>query len=127
MANIKCLTLWSEFILLFLQAYCISRLTIVPSVMRGILLAKEGQLGNRIQKSLRILIMSGEVFPVCLWETICKLLPETTILNLYGSTEVSSSIHICMCALVVQGIGFTKELQMVLRIILNVVDSRYHY
>ncbi|KAI3953218.1 hypothetical protein MKX01_042213 [Papaver californicum] len=81
----------------FVKAYCISRLTIVPSVMRGILLAKEGQLGNRIQKSLRILIMSGEIFPVCLWEKICKLLPETTILNLYGSTEVSGDCTYFNC------------------------------
>ncbi|KAI3904560.1 hypothetical protein MKW98_014740 [Papaver atlanticum] len=81
----------------FVKAYCISRLTIVPSVMRGILLAKEGQLGNRIQKSLRILIMSGEVFLACLWETICKLLPETTILNLYGSTEVSGDCSYFNC------------------------------
>ncbi|KAI3958977.1 hypothetical protein MKX01_023653 [Papaver californicum] len=81
----------------FVKAYCISRLTIVPSVMRGILLAKEGQLGNRIQKSLSILIMSGEVFPVCLWDTICKLLPETTILNLYGRTEVSGDCTYFNC------------------------------
>ncbi|MCL7045729.1 hypothetical protein MKW94_008913, partial [Papaver nudicaule] len=81
----------------FLKAYCVSRLTIVPSVMRGILSAKEGQLGIRILKSLRILILSGEVFPISLWDILCKLLPETTILNLYGSTEVSGDCTYFNC------------------------------
>ncbi|OVA02848.1 AMP-dependent synthetase/ligase [Macleaya cordata] len=73
----------------FLKAYCISRLTIVPSVMRAILPATGSHYSMRIRKSLHVLVLSGEVLPISLWDVLSKLLPETTILNLYGSTEVS--------------------------------------
>lgn len=71
-----------------LQAYSISRLIAVPSLMRMMLAAMESPYNIRIQSSLETLVLSGEVFPISLWEMLYKLLPKTTILNLYGSTEV---------------------------------------
>ncbi|XP_050280846.1 putative acyl-activating enzyme 19 isoform X3 [Quercus robur] len=73
----------------FLQAYSISRLTAVPSLMRLILPALQSQRNRAIASSLKVLVLSGEVLPLSLWDMLSKFLPETTILNLYGSTEVS--------------------------------------
>ncbi|XVF06784.1 hypothetical protein REPUB_Repub06bG0080500 [Reevesia pubescens] len=73
----------------FLQAYCINRLTAVPSLMRAIIPAMQSQPDNRISSSLKLLILSGEVLPLSLWNMLSSLLPEASVLNLYGSTEVS--------------------------------------
>ncbi|KAG9451686.1 hypothetical protein H6P81_004590 [Aristolochia fimbriata] len=72
----------------FLKAYGISRLTTVPSLMRAILPALQPP-SMQIQKFLQVLILSGEVFHVSLWQSLNQLFPRTCILNLYGSTEVS--------------------------------------
>ncbi|XP_028066007.1 putative acyl-activating enzyme 19 isoform X8 [Camellia sinensis] len=69
------------------QAYSINRLIAVPSLMRVILPALQSPYNMRVQSSLKMLVLSGEVFPMSLWEMLYKLLPKTTILNLYGSTE----------------------------------------
>ncbi|KAA0039622.1 putative acyl-activating enzyme 19 isoform X1 [Cucumis melo var. makuwa] len=71
----------------FIQAYSINKLTAVPSLMRTLLPALQRLCG--VKCSLRLLILSGETLPIQLWDALVKLLPETTILNLYGSTEVS--------------------------------------
>lgn len=73
----------------FLQAYSISRLIAVPSLIRAILPALLRQNNARIASSLKMLILSGEVLPLSLWHMLHNLLPETSILNLYGSTEVA--------------------------------------
>ncbi|TYI46602.1 hypothetical protein E1A91_D13G117600v1 [Gossypium mustelinum] len=73
----------------FLQAYSINRLTAVPSLMRMILPAMQSQHDIRISSSLKLLVLSGEVLPLSLWNVLSNLLPKTSILNLYGSTEVS--------------------------------------
>ncbi|XP_043696810.1 putative acyl-activating enzyme 19 isoform X2 [Telopea speciosissima] len=73
----------------FLKVYCVSRLTIVPSLIRLILPAIESPQDMRIQRSLKLLVLSGEILPISLYNMLRKLLPETSILNLYGSTEVS--------------------------------------
>lgn len=72
----------------FLQAYFINRLTAVPSLMRAILPALQSQSKRAIPSSLKLLVLSGEVLPLSLWYMLSKLLPETSILNIYGSTEV---------------------------------------
>ncbi|KAM1578222.1 putative acyl-activating enzyme 19 isoform X1 [Malus sylvestris] len=76
-------------ILDFLQAYSVSRLTAVPSLMRTILPSLQGRKEERLPTSLDLLVLSGEVLPLSLWEMLSKILPRTSILNLYGSTEVS--------------------------------------
>lgn len=73
----------------FLQVYFINRLTSVPSLMRAILPALQSQSSRGIPSSLKLLVLSGEVLPLSLCDKLAKLLPETSILNIYGSTEVS--------------------------------------
>ncbi|KAF1876556.1 hypothetical protein Lal_00021270 [Lupinus albus] len=73
----------------FLKAYFVNRLTAVPSLMRTILPGLQIHDDSRIQSSLKLLVLSGETFPFTLWEMISTILPKTSILNLYGSTEVS--------------------------------------
>ncbi|CAN1246410.1 Putative acyl-activating enzyme 19 [Linum grandiflorum] len=73
----------------FLQAYSVNRLTIVPSLTKAIVPALRNNHKLRIQNSLKLLILSGEVLSLSLWDTLCNLLPKTSILNIYGSTEVS--------------------------------------
>lgn len=71
-----------------MQEYLIGRITAVPSFMRAILPALETAYVRRIQSSLKVLVLSGETFHLSLWKILVKILPQTTILNLYGSTEV---------------------------------------
>ncbi|PIA58756.1 hypothetical protein AQUCO_00500595v1 [Aquilegia coerulea] len=73
----------------FLKAYCISRLIMVPTVMRAILPAIQSLYIRDVQNCLKVLVLSGEVLSVALWDVLHKILPKTSILNLYGSTEVS--------------------------------------
>ncbi|XP_028791221.1 putative acyl-activating enzyme 19 isoform X3 [Neltuma alba] len=73
----------------FIQAYFINRLTAVPSLMRTILPGLQNHSGMRVQSSLKLLVLSGENFPLTLWKMLSAVLPNTSILNLYGSTEVS--------------------------------------
>ncbi|KAL5062134.1 hypothetical protein RYX36_023871 [Vicia faba] len=73
----------------FLQAYSVNRLTAVPSLIRTILPVLQTHGDMRIESSLKLLVLSGETFPLTLWETLSTILPKTSILNLYGSTEVA--------------------------------------
>ncbi|KAJ8771311.1 hypothetical protein K2173_026488 [Erythroxylum novogranatense] len=73
----------------FLEAYSITRFITVPSLMRMILPTLESKHETQIPYSLKVLVLSGEVFPLSLWHRLSNLLPRTSILNLYGSTEVS--------------------------------------
>ncbi|GAB4844214.1 hypothetical protein Ancab_037580 [Ancistrocladus abbreviatus] len=73
----------------FLQDYNINRLIAVPSLMRAVLPALQNPYSVHIQHSLKLLVLSGEVLPITLWRILSELLPKTSILNLYGSTEVS--------------------------------------
>ncbi|XP_057496387.1 putative acyl-activating enzyme 19 [Actinidia eriantha] len=81
----------------FLQAYSINRLIAIPSLMRVILPTFQSPYNTRVQSSLKMLVLSGEVFPISLWEMLHKLLPKTVILNLYGSTEVSGDCSYFDC------------------------------
>ncbi|KAL7083464.1 hypothetical protein ACP275_14G164300 [Erythranthe tilingii] len=73
----------------FLQGYLINRLVAVPSLMRAILPSLQSRRFRTIQYSLKLLVLSGEVLHLSLYKTLLKLLPQTSILNLYGSTEVT--------------------------------------
>ncbi|KAL1540032.1 putative acyl-activating enzyme 19 isoform X2 [Salvia divinorum] len=73
----------------FLQGYFISRFVAVPSLMRTILPSLRGPCLAAIQDSLKLLVLSGEVLNIPLCNMLLKSLPETLILNLYGSTEVT--------------------------------------
>lgn len=73
----------------FLEAYHISRLIAVPSLMKAIIPAMLSRQDTRVPHSLELLVLSGEEFSVSLWKELTRLLPKTSILNLYGSTEVT--------------------------------------
>ncbi|KAL2514087.1 putative acyl-activating enzyme 19 [Forsythia ovata] len=77
------------YIVDFLQGYFINRLVAVPSLMRAILPALQSLYYARVQGSLKLIVLSGEVVHLSLWEMLVKLLPHTSVLNLYGSTEVT--------------------------------------
>ncbi|CAA6669612.1 unnamed protein product [Spirodela intermedia] len=80
-----------------LKVYCISRLVIVPSLARAVLPASERSKWIHVQKTLKLLVLSGETLSISLWNLLCGLLPETIILNLYGSTEVSGDCTFFDC------------------------------
>ncbi|KAL7616053.1 hypothetical protein Lser_V15G03171 [Lactuca serriola] len=73
----------------YLQDYPINRLVAIPSLMRMLLPSLQSSYSTTIKTSLKLLILSGEILHLSLWSSLIKLLPNTTILNLYGSTEVS--------------------------------------
>lgn len=74
--------------IIYLQDYSISRLVAVPSLIRAILPALQSMYSSTTQISLKLLMLSGEIFDMSLWKLLAKLLPQTSVLNIYGSTEV---------------------------------------
>lgn len=79
-----------------IKAYCISRMTLVPSLMEIILPTLEKNLSCGYNP-LKILIFSGETLSVLLWKRVHEIVPETTIINLYGTTEVSGDCTFFDC------------------------------
>ncbi|KZV48801.1 acyl-activating enzyme 19-like, partial [Dorcoceras hygrometricum] len=93
------------YVIAFLKGYFINKLVAVPSLIRAILPDLQSPHYMMVQNSLKLLVLSGEVFHVSLCETLMKLLPQTSILNLYGSTEVTGDCTYFDCkrlALVMQ-------------------------
>nr|VDD03471.1 unnamed protein product [Brassica rapa] len=82
----------------FLEAYSISRLVAVPSMVRAILPTLQHRGHNKLQSCLKLVVLSGETFPLSLWDSLHTLLPETCFLNLYGSTEVSGDCTYFDCS-----------------------------
>lgn len=62
--------------------------------MRAILPAIQSQHDNWISSSLKLLVLSGEVLSLALWNMLSSLLPKVSVLNLYGSTEVLSQFRL---------------------------------
>ncbi|KAG8094108.1 hypothetical protein GUJ93_ZPchr0012g20520 [Zizania palustris] len=79
-----------------IKAYGISRMTSVPSLIEIILPTLEKNL-SRGHNPLKILIFSGEILPILLWKRVHEILPETAIINLYGTTEVSGDCTFFDC------------------------------
>ncbi|XP_044437181.1 putative acyl-activating enzyme 19 isoform X2 [Triticum aestivum] len=79
-----------------IKAYRISRMTIVPSLMEIILPTLEKNI-SCVYNSLKILVFSGEILSLVLWKRVREILPETTIINLYGTTEVSGDCTFFDC------------------------------
>lgn len=71
-----------------IQKNHVSRLTLVPSLLDAILdlLIESGQKLS----SLSLCVVSGEALSNALAEKFYRLLPDCTLLNLYGSTEVTA-------------------------------------
>ncbi|XP_020599643.1 putative acyl-activating enzyme 19 [Phalaenopsis equestris] len=88
---------YPEYAIDFVKAYGISRLTTVPSLLRELFLSFDISLCAQFFNSLKVLIFSGEVLPISLWRDLRDHLPQTTILNLYGSTEVAGDCAFFDC------------------------------
>jgi acyl carrier protein len=71
-----------------LAKHRVTRIVLVPSFLRAILLAVP-DLGRRLP-SLRLWSVSGEVFPPDLAEKFQAALPSAKLLNIYGSSEVTA-------------------------------------
>jgi acyl-CoA synthetase len=74
-------------------------MTAVPSLMHLLLpaLQVEGKDGQAPTDTLRLLILSGELLSIQLWKDLASAMPCTTILNLYGSTELSGDCTFFEC------------------------------
>jgi len=68
----------------------VTRLVLVPSLLRA-LLAEEPDLGARLPR-LRLWVTSGETLTPDLRDDFYRAAPDATLLNLYGSTEVSADV-----------------------------------
>ncbi|XP_066375808.1 putative acyl-activating enzyme 19 isoform X4 [Miscanthus floridulus] len=79
-----------------IKVYRISRMTLVPSLMEIILPTLAENFSDGCNP-LKILIFSGEVLSVSLWKRVYEVLPEATIINLYGTTEVSGDCAFFDC------------------------------
>jgi amino acid adenylation domain-containing protein/non-ribosomal peptide synthase protein (TIGR01720 family) len=70
-----------------LEQHRISRIVLVPSLLRQML--SSGDAGTRL-RNLRLVITSGEALPAELAALFQRTLPQSRLLNLYGSSEVSA-------------------------------------
>ncbi|MEJ2419613.1 MAG: condensation domain-containing protein, partial [Exilibacterium sp.] len=76
-----------------LEAYRITRLTLVPSLLSMLLEARRaGELNH-----LSHVISSGEALPEALMRRCLRELPQARLLNLYGSTEVGADVSYYEC------------------------------
>ncbi|GCE22080.1 non-ribosomal peptide synthetase [Dictyobacter kobayashii] len=75
-------------LLRLLAQHRVSRLVLVPSLLRT-LLALEPKLGERLP-ALRLWMCSGEALPAELCERFQAELPDRVLLNIYGSSEVAA-------------------------------------
>ena len=76
-----------------LSAGGVSRLVVVPSLLRVLLESLESAAGTL--PSLRICTTSGERLPDDLVPRFRERLPHATLLNVYGSTEVAADVTAC--------------------------------
>lgn len=73
-----------------LRSHRVSRLVLVPSLLRVMLEGDEGLNGQL--PNLKYCICSGEALPVDLAKTFRRQMPHCVLLNLYGSSEVAADV-----------------------------------
>jgi hypothetical protein len=71
-----------------IQGHGITRLVLVPSLLRALLDHVEDAAGRLA--GLRLCVTSGEELPIDLFERFRAALPHVRLLNLYGSSEVAA-------------------------------------
>ena len=79
-----------EQLVQLLSKYGVTRIVLVPSLLRVILEGVEG-LQNRLPK-LELWTCSGEMLPSELVNRFSEALPRATMLNIYGSSEVGADV-----------------------------------
>ncbi len=77
-----------------LARHDVSRITVVPSILAA-LLRQLPDLGTRLPR-LRTWITSGEELPRALLERFRSTCPNATLINLYGTTEVTGDVTCAM-------------------------------
>ena len=73
-----------------LDRYRVTRIILVPSLLRALLESCEDLLGQLSMP--KIWTVSGEALPIEMVQTFYKTLPGSTLLNLYGSSEVAADV-----------------------------------
>jgi amino acid adenylation domain-containing protein len=76
-----------------LANYKITRIVLVPSLLRAIL-----DIDINLQEQLphlNLWVTSGEAISLELWQRFQQAMPNSTLLNLYGSSEVSADVTCC--------------------------------
>lgn len=73
----------------YILKYRISRLVLVPTLLRAILWHERAEAGLR---HVKLCVTSGEALPVEVLEMFHKKCKNTKLLNLYGSSEVSADV-----------------------------------
>jgi amino acid adenylation domain-containing protein/FkbM family methyltransferase len=68
-----------------LERHSVTRIVLVPSLLKALLDSLQVRLQN-----LKYLVSSGEALPVSLFGQARQKMPETILINLYGSSEVSA-------------------------------------
>jgi amino acid adenylation domain-containing protein/non-ribosomal peptide synthase protein (TIGR01720 family) len=76
-----------EFFQTLIQ-HCVTRMVLVPSLLR-LLLEGDRDLSSELRR-LNLWTVSGEALSSDLWQHFHNKLPDSTLLNLYGSSEVSA-------------------------------------
>ncbi|WP_373526933.1 amino acid adenylation domain-containing protein [Nostoc sp.] len=71
----------------------VTRLVLVPSLLR-VLLDSDSNLQARLPK-LKFWVISGEALSIDLLHKFRQTLPDSILLNLYGSSEVSADVTCC--------------------------------
>jgi amino acid adenylation domain-containing protein len=79
-----------EQLVQLLSEYGVTRIVLVPSLLRVILEAVE-DLQNRLPQ-LKLWTCSGEVLRTDLADRFSEVLPNATLLNIYGSSEVAADV-----------------------------------
>ncbi len=77
-------------LMLELQRSAITRIVLVPSLLR-MLLRADPAIGQRLS-ALKYWVSSGEALPLELVQQFYAALPNHTLINLYGSSEVSADV-----------------------------------
>ncbi|MGO8789224.1 MAG: non-ribosomal peptide synthetase [Terriglobia bacterium] len=73
-----------------LATHAVTRIVTVPSLL-GVLLDSHPDLGNRLP-SMKLWVSSGEALLPSLSTRFYEAMPNATLLNLYGSTEVAADV-----------------------------------
>ncbi len=79
-----------EHLVQLLSEYGVTRIVLVPSLLR-VILERVEDLKNRLPK-LELWTCSGEVLPLDLVNRFSEELPGATLLNVYGSSEVAADV-----------------------------------
>lgn len=85
-----------------LSAAGVTRVVLVPSLLRMLL---EAQAGGAVRPArLRLWTVSGEELPVSVLSRFREFFPEATMLNVYGSTEVTADATVFACPAAAAGL-----------------------